>query len=151
MPLPIIWGIVSKKKGEKRDRKEVAQAQQEQRAEFEKKSQNVEDFISGKKGCADLETALNKINNALADRYSLNEFQQKRYEEQKAIIEKKLSSEQCFELKQQELSEKLIFAQRELSTIEIAKKEKQKKYLTYAGIGFGGLIALIVIVKLIRR
>jgi hypothetical protein len=151
MPLPIVWGIVSKKKGEKRDAKEISEAQQEQRARFEQKMFKVEDFISGKSGCNDLENALNKVNTALEDRYSLNEFRQKRYEEQKAILEKKLSSQQCFELKQQELSAKLLSAQKELSDIEVAKKEKQKKYLTYAGIGFGGLIALIVIVKLIRR
>lgn len=151
MPLPIIWGVISKKKGEKRDRAEISKAQQIQREEFEKKSQLVEDFVSGKRGCNELELALKNINNALADKYSLNEFQQKKYEEQKAIIEKKLSQEQCFEIRQQELSEKLQFAQKELADVETAKKEKQKKYITYAGIGLGGLIALIIIVKMIRR
>lgn len=143
-------GSKKEKEAQKKRQEEIARSQQASRDEYERTKGKVASIDLSNKTCDELDAAYADVINKLADQYNLNESQKKGLEEQKSLIEGKIKEQKCAEERAKAANEKIKEAEARLVQVETDKKAKQKKVLTYAGIGVGGLIALIVIIKILR-
>jgi hypothetical protein len=152
LPLIVTAPIASKskKKGAKRDAGEIKAAQEAQRAAYEKNKGTIADIDIENKTCNELEEILASVINQQSDSYNLNESQKNTLNAQKKAIEAKIKSQNCQEIRQKETAAKMQQAESELSRIEAEKKTKQKKVLTYVGLGVGGLVVAVLFIKLIK-
>jgi hypothetical protein len=116
------------------------------KAEADKKNAEL-----NKATCDELDTMLSGVMNALADEYNLNESQKEALNSQKSKIEDKQKEKKCAEERQKIAATKIAQAEQQLVKVEADKKAKQKKILTYAGLGVGGLILTIIIIKVLRQ
>lgn len=142
--------------GGKKDRREKARVEarirashEAQRKEYEEKSR-VQSIDVSNKSCEELDNMLVDVMKKLADEYNLNESQKNAFNGQKKTIEDKIKEQKCAEERQKIATLKIQEAEQQLAKVEADKKAKQKKMLTYAGIGVGGLIATIIIIKILR-
>ena len=152
---PVLGGsyLIGNKKAKqaaKRRDEEIAKAQQASRDEYEKNKGKVAAIDLTNKTCDELDAMLSDVMNKLADQYNLNESQKNSLEQQKSQIDAKIKEQKCAEERARAANEKIKEAETKLVQVESEKKAKQKKVLTYAGIGVGGLITLIVIIKILR-
>lgn len=126
---------------------ESARAEAERiKAEAEKKAAELNNAT-----CDELDTKLSAVMNALADEYNLNESQKQALNSEKSKIEEKQKEKKCAEERQKAAAARIAQAEQQLVQVTADKKAKQKKILTYAGLGVGGLILTIIIIKVLRQ
>jgi hypothetical protein len=152
-PVLGVGAIIGGKKQKQQDAKDaqrIAASQEAQRAEYEKNKGRVAKISVDNKTCNELDNLLVSVINQQADEYNLNESQKKDLEAQKILIEGKIKEQKCEEERIKAASLKIQEAEQKLAKVQEDKKAQQKKILTYAGIGIGGLIATIIIIKVLR-